>query len=239
VDPQVVVDVTGGGSGQGIAALINGSCDLANASRHLEPAEAADLKTRRQVDPKEFLVGYDAMAIIVHPNNPLKEISLETLGEMYRAGGKLTRWSDLGLTIPKARDEIWLISRQNNSGTYHYFREVVVGKKADFRPGSVTMNGSKEVVELIARTPGAIAYTGMGYVTPKVKVLPVSKKSGQPAIAPSVATTLDKTYPLSRPMFIYAAGEPPEPVRRYLDWILGVSGQAVLERAGYIPVGKP
>src|SRR6185295_7008116 len=105
--------------------------------------------------------------------------------------------------IPGAQnDKIIRVSRQNNSGTYHYFREVVVGKKNDYKPGSLDMNGSKDVVELVARTPTAIGYSGLGYATPAVKILKVSKKKGEPAVAPSIASTLDKTYPIARPLFM-------------------------------------
>ena len=238
VDPSVSVEVSGGGSGIGIAALINKTADLANASRRLEPEE---LETAKKVgeDPKEFVVGYDAVSIFVHKNNPVNEISMEELGEIYREGGKIAKWADLGVTIPGAQDDrIIRVSRQNNSGTYHYFREAVVGKQSDFRSGSLDMNGSKDVVELIARTPGAIGYSGMGYATPAVKVLKVSRKKGEPAVAPGVASTLDKTYPIARPMFMYTPGEPAPHLRKYIEWVLSEAGQKIVEQTGYVPLPK-
>src|SRR5687768_5157856 len=129
VDPSVSVEVSGGGSGIGIAALINGTCDIANTSRALEPNEVTNFKAKHNSEPKEFLVGFDALAIYVHPSNPMNEISLEDLKEIYREGGKVDKWSQIGVTHPSG-DEIIRVSRQNNSGTYHYFREVVVGKNA-------------------------------------------------------------------------------------------------------------
>jgi len=238
VEPGVSVEVSGGGSGIGIAALINKTADVANSSRKLEPEE---LEKAKQVgeDPKEFMVGYDALSIYVHKSNPLNEISMEELGEIYREGGKTAKWSDLGVTIPGSQDDkIIRVSRQNNSGTYHYFREAVVGRKSDFRSGSLDMNGSKDVVELVSKTPGAIGYSGMGYATPNVKVLKVSKKKGEPAFAPSIATTLDKTYPAARPMFMYTPSEPPAHVKKYLEWVHADAGQKIVEQTGYVPLPK-
>jgi phosphate transport system substrate-binding protein len=174
----------------------------------------------------------------VHKANPIEEISIEELGEIYREGGKIERWSQLGVaSIPGAKgDEIIRASRQNNSGTYHYFREVVIGKTGDFKAGSLDMNGSKEVVELIARTPGAIGYSGMGYATPAVKTLKLSRRKGEPAVAPSVTTTLDKSYPIARPMFMYTPGVPPAHVKKYIEWVLSEAGQRVVEETGYVPL---
>nr|WP_321349244.1 phosphate ABC transporter substrate-binding protein [uncultured Methanoregula sp.] len=238
VEPGVSVEVSGGGSGIGIAALLNKTADLANASRKLEPEELEKAKKEGE-DPKEYMVGYDALSIFVNKSNPINEISMEELGEIYREGGKIAKWSELGVTIPGVRDDkIVRVSRQNNSGTYHYFREAVLGKKSDYRAGSMDMNGSKDVVELISKTPTAIGYCGMGYATPEVKVVKVSKKKGEPSVAPSIATTLDKTYPIARPMFMYTPGEPPPHVKKYLDWIHSDAGQKIVETTGYVPLPK-
>jgi phosphate transport system substrate-binding protein len=174
----------------------------------------------------------------VHKDNPIDEISIEELGELFREGGKIDRWSQLGVTsIPGAKgDEIIRVSRQNNSGTYHYFRDVVIGKEGDFKAGSLDMNGSKEAVELIARTPGAIGYSGMGYATPEVKTLKVSRRKGEPAVAPSVGTTLDQSYPIARPMFMYTPGDPPPHVVKYIEWATSEAGERVLQEAGYVPL---
>ena len=240
VEPGVSVEVSGGGSGVGVAALINGTAEIANTSRKLEPEEVEKAKQKNGQEPKEFLVGFDGLAIFVHKDNPITEISMEELAEIYREGGKLDRWSTLGVkSIPGAKsDEIIRVSRQNNSGTYHYFRETVVGKKSDFKAGSMDMNGSKDVVELVGKTPGSIGYSGLGYATAAVKVLKVSAKKGEPAITPSVATVLDKTYPIARPMFMYTPGEPTGPVKKYLDWILSDAGQKLVESTGYVPLPK-
>jgi phosphate transport system substrate-binding protein len=238
VNPGVSIEVSGGGTGQGVAALINGTADIANASRKLEPEELAKAKAAHGTEPTEYMVGYDALSIYVHKSNPLNEISLEELGEIYREGGKLNSWDQVGVkAIPGAQDnKIVRVSRQNNSGTYHYFRELVVGKKNDYKAGSLDMNGSKDVVELVSKTPTAIGYSGMGYATPAVKVLKVSKKKGEPGVAPTITTTLDKTYPIARPLFMYTPGTPSPEVKAYIDWVMSPAGQKVLEQTGYVPL---
>jgi phosphate transport system substrate-binding protein len=241
VDPTVSVEVNGGGSGQGVAALINGACDIANCSRAFEEQEIADFKSKHPgKEPKEFMVGYDALSVFVHKNNPMTEISIDELQQLYMKDGKITKWSDLGISnIPGAKgDEVILVSRQNNSGTYHYFREAIVGKKNEMRLGTVDMNGSKDVVDLISKTPNAIGYSGMGYATPAVKQLKVSKKKGEKAVEPNIANALDKTYPISRPMFMYTAGEPAPHVKKYLDWIMSADGQKIVAETGYVPLPK-
>ncbi len=240
VDKNTLIEVGGGGSGVGIKGLINGTAELANSSRHIEEKESAELKEKRKLDAKEYIVGFDALSVYVHKNNPLNEITVEQLGDIYRADGKITKWSDLGVTsIPGAKgDEIIRVSRQNNSGTYEYFKEAVVGKKNEFKLGSLDMNGSKDVVELVGKTPNAIGYSGMGYANPSVKMLKVSKAKGQPAVAPSIATTQDKTYPIARPLFFYTAGEPAPHLKQYIDWTMSEEGQKIVESTGYVPLPK-
>ena len=240
VDKTVLIEVNGGGSGVGIKGLINGTCELANSSRHIEEKETAEIKAKRNAEAKQFTVAFDALSIYVHKDNPMSEITLEQLAEIYRSDGKTTKWSELGITsIPGAKgDEIVRVSRQNNSGTYEYFKETVVGKKNEFKLRSLDMNGSKDVVELISKTPNAIGYSGMGYVTPAVKMLKVSKKKGDPAVSPSIASTHDHTYPIARPMFFYTAGEPSPHVKKYIDWVLSDAGQKIVQETGYVPLPK-
>lgn len=237
IDSTVSVEVSGGGSGTGIAALINGTVDIANCSRKVEPQEIEKAKLNTGKEPKEYLVGYDALAIYVHKNNPLTEISIEQLAEIYAENGTITRWSQLGVTLPAgASDEIILVSRQSNSGTYHYFREAILGHGKDFRLGTLDLHGSKDVVELVSRTPGAIGYSGMGYATHQVKMLNVRKAVGEPAYGPTVENTLNQTYPIARPLFMYTLGEPNEIIQNYLNWIHSLAGQQVVMRTGYVPL---
>ncbi len=237
VDPKVSVEVSGGGSGIGVAALINGTCDIANSSRKLEKEEEEKATAKYGgKHPTEHHIGYDALAIYVHPSNPITEISIEQLAEIYKEGGKFSKWSDLGVTMPSGQDEIVRASRQNNSGTYHYFREAVVGKKNDFKQGSRDMNGSKEVVDLVGTTPSAIGFSGIGYHTSKVKVVKVSKKTGEPGVEPTIKTTLDKTYPIARPMFMYVPPSAKPEAEKYIAWIVSEPGQKIVIKEGYVPL---
>jgi phosphate transport system substrate-binding protein len=239
VDSSVSIEVSGGGSGTGIAALINGTVDIANSSRKLEEGERAKATQNTGKEPQEFMVGYDALAVFVHKDNPLEEITTEQIGQIYSEGGTITKWSQLGVkNAACANDEIIRVSRQNNSGTYHYFREAVLGKGHDFKLGSVDMNGSKDVVELVSKTPCAIGYSGMGYATADVKMLRVAKKQGEPSYPPSIETTLDHTYPISRPLYMYTLGTPSEHLQRYLDWIHSDAGQQIVKESGYVPLPK-
>ena len=236
VAPDVDVEVSGGGSGVGIAALQKGTIDIANASRNMKPEEIEATKKNTGKTPKEFIVGFDALAVYVHKDNPLNEITLDQIAQIYMEGGTLTKWADLGVKIPGASgDEIVRVSRQSSSGTYEFLREHVLHNK-DYKLGSRDMNGSKEVVELVSSTPTAIGYSGMGYATPAVKMLKVKKTASEPAYEPSVANTLAKTYPIARSLQVYSLGEPQSAVKKYVDWMMSDAGQKVVEASGYVPL---
>ena len=237
VDPTVAVEVGGGGSGVGIAALIKGTIEIANSSRNMKKEEIEQAKKNTGKEPKEIIVGYDALAIYVNKDNPLNEISMEQLAQIYAEGGAVTKWSELGVTLPGVTDDtIKRVSRQSSSGTYEFFREHVLNKK-DFKLGSLDMNGSKEVVELVGNTKTAIGYSGMGYNDPaKVKMLKVSVKTGQPSVEVNVANTLSKKYPIARSLLVYTLGEPEGAIKQYTDWMLGDTGQKILETVGYVPL---
>ena len=236
--PGVDVEVSGGGSGVGIAALIKGTVDIANSSRNLKPEEAEQAKKNTGKEPKEIIVGHDALAVYVHKDNPLEEITDEQLAQIYAEGGTITKWSQLGVQIPGGNDEIIRVSRQSSSGTYEFFREHVLSKK-DFKLGSRDMNGSKEVVELCSSTTGAIGYSGMGYNEPgKVKMLKVAVKAGEPSYSPTVENVLNKHYPIARSLLIYTLGEPEGEIKKYIEWILSDAGQKVVGETGYVPLPK-
>ncbi len=235
VDPSVNVEVAGGGSGVGIAALDKGAIDIATASREMKPEEKAALRKNTGQDAREFVIGHDALAVYVHKDNPLEEISLDQLAQVYAEDGSITRWSQLGVTMPAGQDDIIRISRQSSSGTYEFFRDFVL-KKKDFRLGSRDMNGSKEVVELVGSTPSAIGYSGMGYATPAVKKLRLAAVKGAPAVAPTVENTLNKSYPLARALYLYTAGEPQGAVKKFVDWVLSPAGQKIMADCGYVPM---
>ena len=236
VAPDVEVEVSGGGSGVGIAALLRGTVDIANASRDLKPEEIETAEKNTGETPKEFVVGYDALAVYVHKDSPMDEIALEQLAGIYVEGGALVRWSQLGVTIPGVSDDtIVRVSRQSNSGTYEFFREHVLDNR-DFQLGSRDLNGSKEVVELVGNTPTAIGYSGMGYATPDVKMLRLAEKPGGTAYEPSVENTMNRSYPLARALHLYTLGEPEGEVKVYIEWILSDPGQRIVEDSGYVPI---
>ena len=236
--------VTGAGRGIGKRLAIGfadagarvGLLARSRAELDLAKIEIEQAKKNTGKEPKEFVVGYDALAIYVHKDNPLDEITLDQIAQIYGEGGTITKWSGLGVKIPgSSGDQIVLVSRQSNSGTYEFLREHVLNKK-DFRLGSRDMNGSKEVVGLVASTPTAIGYSGMGYATPGVKMLKVKKTPADPAFEPNVANTLAKTYPIARSLLVYTLGEPSGAVKAYIDWMLSDAGQKVVEASGYVPL---
>lgn len=238
VHPEVNVSVSGGGSGQGIAGLISGDCDIANCSRAMKDKEIADAKAHGH-NPIVHKVGYDGIAIYVHKDNPMPSITLEQLKEVFGTGGKITKWSQLGVDLGSpANDPILVISRQSSSGTYEYFRETVLGgDQVSFRAEAQNLNSSKDVVDSCAKTKSAIGYSGLAYATGQVRMVPVVGKTGQP-VAPSIDSVLDSSYPISRPLFMYTIGEPTGRTKDYLDWILSDDGQRVLQARGYPPLRK-
>jgi len=236
VNRRVAVEVSGGGSGVGIAALIRGTIDIANASRDIKKGEIEEARRNTGKEPKGFVAGYDALAVYVHRANPLDEISVDQLAEIFVEDGSITRWSQIGVSIPGDRDDtIVRVSRQSSSGTYEFFREKVLDKR-DFELGSRDMNGSKEVVELVGNAPTAIGYSGMGYATSAVKMLRIAEKPGKPGVAPTAETTLNKTYPIARSLNLYVLGEPQGAVKDYVDWILSDAGEQIVEASGYVPL---
>jgi len=237
--PEISVQVLGGGSGVGLASLIDGNCDMANSSRTIKPDEIQKVEAARGAKPREFVVGYDALAIYVHPANPAETVSLDQLAEIYGWDGTLTRWSQVVAQHRRDnRDTIVRVSRQAGCGTHAYFREAVLGKKRDFKLGSVDQSGSKAVVALVSKTPNAIGYSGMGYQTPEVKMLKVAPRAGEPAVAPTPGNAKNGSYPITRPLLIYTAGEPAGPMKDYLDWILSAEGQTVVRELGYVSLDE-
>jgi len=236
--PEAMIQISGGGSGVGIASLIDGNCDIASASRKMKDSESARVEKKRGLKPHEYIVGYDALAVYVHKDNPLDSISLDDLAEIYGEGGRITRWSQLGIPAGTlANDTIIRVSRQNSSGTYEYFRDAVMGKHREYKLGSIDQNGSVDVVALVSNTPSAIGYSGMGYAMPGVKMLKIAKRHGDYGIAPTVANAKKQKdgYPITRPLLLYTAGELKPQAQAFLDWIRDVPGQKVVAELGYVP----
>lgn len=235
VNADVAVAVTGGGSGTGISAMINGTVDIANASRKMRDSEV-ELARENGVEPIEFIVGYDALAVYLHEDNPIEGLGLAQLKGIYGEGGTITRWSDLGVSVPGCdSDEIVLVSRQNNSGTYVYFKETVLGDDTEYKLGSRDMHGSKDVVDLVENTPCAIGYSGLAYATEHVGMPCVTVEEGGDCVEPTIATAVDGSYPIARPLMMYTAGQPQGAVKDYMDWILSSEGQCVILERGYAP----
>jgi phosphate transport system substrate-binding protein len=232
VNPSLAIAVTGGGSGTGIAALINGTVDIANSSRQIKDSEIAQARANGQ-EPVEHVVGFDALAIFVHKDNPLDEISLGQLAEIYGEEGTFESWPQLNVQVPGCRDqEVIRVSRQNNSGTFAYFREAVL-EDGDFKLGSRDMHGSKDVVDLVHATACAIGYSGLAYANDGVKMPCIN--NGTTCVAPSVEAALDGSYPIARPLFMYTNGQPTGAVKEYLDWIMSDVGQCIIQEKGYAP----
>jgi phosphate transport system substrate-binding protein len=237
VNPNVVVAVSGGGSGTGIAALINGTVDIANASRAIKDKEIKLAEDNGQ-EPVQHVVGYDALAVFLHADNPIDTLSIEQLAGIYGDGGEITKWTDLGVEVPGCQgQEIVVVSRQNNSGTYAYFRETVLGD-GDFRLGTRDMHGSKDVVDLVEKTPCAIGYSGLAYATDHVKLACIAQETGGACTSPSVQSAVDGSYPIARPLFMYTNGEPTGIIGAYLNWIKSNEGQCIILRKGYAPASK-
>jgi phosphate transport system substrate-binding protein len=237
VAPNVFVNVNGGGSGVGIAKLIQGETDICNASREMKSEERAKLKAATGKDAKEFVVAYDALAVYSNPGNPIKEISIPELREIWAEGGTITTWEQV---TPSFMGKIALFGRQNSSGTYDYFREHICGKKdskqREFRGGISELNGSSEVVENVAKTPTGLGYSGMGYKTPQVNWLKVSAKKGEPGVEPGIDVARNGKYPISRKLYLYTAGEPSPEIKAYIAWILADAGQKLVEKEGFVPL---
>lgn len=240
VKPDVAIAVSGGGSGTGIAALINGTVDIANSSRPIKAEEKAQAEKNSGGKPvNEFVIGLDALAVFVHPSNPISGLSISEIACIYGMNGKCETWSDVkaGTVVPGCKDnKIIRISRQSNSGTYQYFREAILGEGVDFKSGSMDLNGSREAIDLVEKTPCAIGYSGMGYLTEKVKSLCVTKDAD--CVLPTLETATNKTYPIARELYMYTSGTPSEDVKAYMEWTQSEAAQAIIIKSGYVPVPK-
>jgi phosphate transport system substrate-binding protein len=231
--PEVRISVTGGGSGTGIAAMINGTVSIANASREMKREEIAAAKANG-IEPLEFVVARDAIAVVVNPANPVNGLNLQQISDIYT--GKITNWRQAG-----GEDRpIVLLSRESNSGTYVYFLENVIrmgDNKSDllFSPDTLLMPSSEGISSEVRRNPNAIGYDGLGYVTPDQKVLAVSKKADSPYVLPSVNTVDDGSYPISRPLYMYTAGKPTGHIKVFLNWVMD-DGQIIVSKLGFVPL---
>lgn len=239
INPSSTISVTGGGSGTGIASLINKTTDIANASRRIKAVEI-DNAQANGVEPIEFIVAKDAIAVIVNPNNPVDQLTLQQLSDIY--SGKISNWAELG-----GEDRpIVRLSRETNSGTHVHFLEQVLrlGSKEDktlFSTDTLLLPSSEVIGAEIRNNPNAIGYDGLGYVTPDMKVIVVSDGLGEEAefIYPSAETVNDGTYPIARDLYMYTAGPPVGFVKTYMDWIYSPEAQIIVTQLGFVPINSP
>jgi len=234
LEPDVRIAVTGGGSGTGIAALINGTVDLANASRHIKDEEIQAARANG-FEPVEYVIARDAIAIVIHPDNPVDELTLQQISDIY--SGKITNWQQVG-----GEDRpIVLLSRETNSGTHVYFLEEVIrlGQKDNktlFSQDTLLLPSSEGIGVEVRQNPNAIGYDGLGYVTPDMKTVAVSVGPGQPYYPPTVETVNAGEYPIARDLYIYTAGEPQGQIKTYLEWILSPAAQQIVLELGFVPI---
>ncbi|KUK23355.1 MAG: Phosphate ABC transporter substrate-binding protein, PhoT family [Thermotoga petrophila] len=222
LNPNVNVSVKGGGSGVGIAALIDGTCDIANASRPMKVGEIRKAK-EKGVNPVAHVIAKDGIAVVVHPSNPINGLTLEQLKAIYT--GKINNWKEVG-----GRDmKIVVVSRDSASGTYETFHELVL-KGEKLRGDALLLASNQAVATTVVQTEGAIGYIGLGYLSQKVKALKID------GIAPSKETVVDGSYKLARPLFMYTNGEPKGLVKEFIDFVLSPEGQKIVEEQGFIPV---
>ena len=234
--PNIEISVTGGGSGTGIAALINSTVDIANASRKITPGEIEQAKANGG-DPVEFVVAKDAIAIVVNPGNPVTQLTIKQLSDIY--SGKINNWKDVG-----GEDRVIVrLSRETNSGTHVFFLENVVrmgnpDDKTLFSTDTLLLPSSEGITSETRDNPNAIGYDGLGYVTPEVKVVAVGRESGGPYVLPSADSVNNGQYPISRDLYMYTDKQPAGAVADYLNWIMTGDAQAIVTQLGFVPINK-
>ncbi len=234
--PDVRISVTGGGSGTGIAALVNGTVDVANASRKIKEEEISEAQSNG-VEPVEHIIARDAIAVIVNPKNPVNELTLQQISDIY--SGKYTNWQEVGgEDRPLVR-----LSRETNSGTHVYFLETVLrlGSKEDktlFSMDTLLLPSSEGIISEVRDNPNAIGYDGLGYVPSDLKTIAVAKEEGGAYVLPSIETVNDKSYAIARDLYMYTDGEPTGIVKEYLDWILSDEAQGIVAELGFVPALK-
>ena len=234
--PEVSISVTGGGSGTGIAALLNKTVDIANASRQMQAEEIKQAKANG-FDPVEFVIARDAIAVIVNPTNPVSQLTMQQISDIY--SGKINNWSKVG----GENRPIVRLSREVNSGTHVYFRDTVVrlgdkNNKTLFATDTLLLPSSEGIISEIRQNPNAIGYDGLGYVPSDLKTVAVARDANSPYVLPSIATVNDKSYPVARDLYMYTAGQPTGAVKAYLDWIVSPEAQTIVANLGFVPILK-
>jgi phosphate transport system substrate-binding protein len=228
------IAVTGGGSGTGISALVNNTCDIAEVSREMKDSEIKLVESKGHT-PVKFIVALDGLAVVVNPANNVSEVTIDQLADIYT--GKIKNWKELGGRNAK----IVLLSREVNSGTHVYFKEHVLrhGKpdnKEEFTPEALLLSSSQAIADEITQNQDAIGYYGMGYITAKEKALKIAKDKNSPAIPPTMDNVISGAYPISRPLLMYTKGEPTGLVKSFIEYVLSPAGQEVVKKLDFVPV---
>ena len=225
--PDTRVTVTGGGTGVGISALLDNTTDIAMASRPIKFSEKMKIKSAGE-DVAEIVVAYDALAVVAHPSNPVKQLPRQQLEDIFR--GKITNWKQVGGDDRK----IVVYSRETSSGTYEFFKESVL-KNKNYMASSLSMPATGAIIQSVSQTKGAIGYVGLAYVSPRVKTLSVSY-DGKHYAAPTVENATNKTYPIVRPLYYYYNVKKKAEIDPLIQYILSPDGQDIIKKSGYIPV---
>ena len=226
--PDARVTVTGGGTGVGISALMDNTTDIAMASRPIKFSEKMKTKEAGQ-EVDEVIVAYDALAVVVHPSNPVKQLTRQQLEDIFR--GKITNWKQVGGDDRK----IVVYSRETSSGTYEFFKENVL-KNKNYMAGSLSMPATGAIIQSVSQTPGAIGYVGLAYLNPEVKALAVSYDGGGSYVAPTFDNARSKSYPIVRPLYFYYTKSNEAAVRPLVDYLTSDEGQAMVASIGFIPI---
>lgn len=232
--PEVRISVTGGGSGTGIAALVNGTVGIANASRKIKDEEVLEARSKG-IEPVEHLIARDAIAVIVNPANPVSALTLQQIADIY--SGKIRNWAEVG-----GEDRpIVKLSRETNSGTHVYFLETVLrmGSKEDktlFAVDTLLLPSSEGIIAEVRDNPNAIGYDGLGYVPEDLKMIAIASQAGAAYILPGIDSVNNKSYPIARDLYMYTNGEPVGAIADYLHWILSAEAQEIVIELGFVPV---
>lgn len=226
--PEALIAVTGGGSGTGIAAVINGTAHMAQSSRAMRDAEFEQAEAAGN-EATEIVAGQDGIAIVVHVDNPIQSLTMGQIKDIYT--GVITNWSEVG----GPNLAISLFSRDINSGTHVFVKELVLNNE-EFSPNALLMPSTQAIIEGLIQDVGGIGYIGLGYLTDDVRPVPVAKEAGAEAFLPSLATINAGDYPVTRPLFLYTAGEASPALQAYIDFILGAAGQKIVEDLGFVPL---
>ncbi len=229
IRPDIVISVQGGGSGTGIAAVIDGTTDIGNTSRFMRATEWSRA-VANNVLPYNWYIASDGLAVIVHPSNPIQRLTFTQIRDMYT--GAITNWNQVG--GPNLR--VVVVSRDTASGTFGSFRELVLDNAEVTAPGALFQPSTAAVEGAVATTPGAIGYIGLGYLNPRVKALEVARTETEPYIAPSIDNVVAGTYAIARPLFMITNGFPTGAVLDYLNFVLSDQGQKLVLETGYVPV---